>query len=59
MFAASDGLFANGYIYSSKARTTFGVIGSISGTMSDAAELIYLGDGVYSVLGQEGDLKIR
>jgi hypothetical protein len=55
MFAVEN----DGYIFTSKAKTTPGVTGSISGTMSDAAELIYLGDGVYSVLDKVGDLKIQ
>jgi hypothetical protein len=46
MFAVEEG----GYIFTSQSRTTMGVLGSISGTMSDAAELIYIDDGVYSVL---------
>jgi hypothetical protein len=49
----------SGQIFASRSRTTMGVTGSISGTPSDAAELIYLGDGVYSILSKVGDLKIR
>ena len=55
MFAAND----NNYMFSSRARTTTGVTGSISGSMSDAAELIYLGDGAYGVLDKVGNPRIR
>ena len=48
-----------GFVHISQARTTLGVTGSISGTMSDAAELIYIGDGVFGLVSEKGDLTIR
>ncbi len=55
MFAVENG----GFVYTSKTRTSHGVAGAISGTMSEWAELIYLDEGVWGVLGQHGDLTIR
>jgi photosystem II stability/assembly factor-like uncharacterized protein len=62
--ASADGnqLFAvewDGYVHTSKARTTIGVTGSISGTMSGAAELVYIDDGVFGLVSEKGDLTIR
>ena len=48
-----------GFVHTSKTRTSHGVAGAISGTMSEWAELIYLDEGVWGVLGQHGDLTIR
>ena len=48
LFAVEDG----GFVHTSKARTTLGVTGSISGTLSGAAELIYIGDGVFSLIAK-------
>ena len=50
-----------GFVHISQARTLtyLGVTGSISGTMSDAAELIYIGDGVFGLVSEKGDLTIR
>ena len=47
-----------GQIYST-ASTTPGSGGSISGRSSDAIELIYLGNGIFSVLSHEGSLTIQ
>ena len=49
-----------GRIYTSPpATTTPGTGGSISGSSSDAIELIYVGNGLFSVLSHEGDLMVR
>ena len=47
-----------GQIYST-ASTTPGSGGSISGTSSDAIELIYLGNGIFIVLSHEGSLTVQ
>lgn len=48
-----------GTIYTSIATTTPGVDGSISGTSTDAIELQYVGDGMFTVLSHEGSLTIQ
>lgn len=52
-------LVSNGQIYTSIASTTPGTSGSISGTSTDAIELRYVGDGMFSVLSHEGSLTIQ
>jgi hypothetical protein len=49
-----------GQIYTSPpSTTTSGTGGSISGSLSDAIELIYLGNGLFNVLSHEGDLTVQ
>jgi hypothetical protein len=46
-------------IHTSVASTTQGTSGAVSGTLSDAIELQYLGKGMFTVLSHEGSLTIR
>ena len=48
-----------GRIYTSTPFTTPGADGSISGGVSDAIELRYLGNGTFTVLSHEGNLRIQ
>ena len=48
-----------GQIYTSTATTTLGTSGSISGGASDAIELQYVGNGMFTVLSHSGSLTIQ
>lgn len=62
MSAAGDVIVAPdlfGPIYTSMATTTPGPAGSIRGTWTDAIELQYVGNGMFSIVSHEGDLSIQ
>ena len=52
-------LGSNGSIHTSMPTTTLGTGGSISGGASDAIELRYVGNGIFTVLSHEGTLSFQ
>jgi hypothetical protein len=52
-------LVTGGQIYTSTASTSLGTGGSISGASSDAIELQYVGNGMFTALSHQGSLTIQ